>query len=95
MASNGCRSHDVPVIWFYSQESVTIRIETKYDNRTSEYVVVVHWSHDHRQEERFATPVLFRKRLFELQTQVNAEGWRKGGPPIILLEGWPDTRPVH
>ena len=48
------------MLWFYSQDSLTIRIETRYDNRTAEYVLVVHWSADHRHEERFATAVLFR-----------------------------------
>ena len=58
------------MLWFYSQDSLTIRIETRYDNRTAEYVLVVHWSPDHRQEERFATAVLFRKRVLELETQI-------------------------
>jgi hypothetical protein len=83
------------VLWFYSQERLTIRIETRYDNRTAEYVLVVHWSADHRQEERFASAIIFQKRLLELETQVNAGGWRKDGRPIILPDGWPDTGPVH
>lgn len=83
------------MLWFYSQDSTTLTIETRYDNRTAEYVLVVHWSADHRQEERFATKVLFRERLLELQAQVNRGGWRKDGPPIILLDGWPEVRPIH
>ena len=81
------------VLWFYSQDSLTIRIETRYDNGTAEYVLVVHWSADHRQEERFATPILFRRRLAELDTQINADGWRKDGSPVLLPDGWPDTLP--
>jgi hypothetical protein len=83
------------MLWFYSHESRTIRIETRYDNRTAEYVLVVQWSDDHHQEERFGTEVVFRERLLELEAQVNAEGWRKDGPPIVLPDGWPDTRPIH
>jgi hypothetical protein len=83
------------VLWFYSQDTLTLTIETRYDNRTGEYVLVVHWSADHRQEERFATETLFRRRLSELETQVNSGGWRKDGPPEILPDGWPDTRPIH
>jgi len=81
------------VLWFYSQDSQTIRIETRYDNRTAEYVLVVHWSVDYRQEERFATPILFRRRLAEFGTQINADGWRQDGSPVILPDGWPDTLP--
>jgi hypothetical protein len=83
------------MLWFYSQDSLTIRIETRYDNRTAEYVRIVHRSAVHRQEERFATETLFRKRLHDLETQVNAEGWKKDGPPMILPDGWPDTPPVR
>ena len=81
------------MIWFYSQDTLTARIETRYDNRTAEYVLVVHWPDDRRQEERFATAILFRKRLIELETQITAKKWRKGGPPVILSDGWPDKRP--
>ena len=95
MASTLYRSDHVPVLWFYSQDPLTMRIETRYDNRTAEYVLVVQWSADHRQEERFGTEVVFRERLLKLETQVNAEGWRKDGPPIVLPDGWPDTRPIH
>lgn len=82
------------MIWFYSQDSLTIRIETRYDNCTSEYVLVVHWSGDRREEERFATAALFEKRVVELEGQISAQGWNKDGPPIILREGWPDALPV-
>jgi hypothetical protein len=95
MASNRYRADHVSMLWFYSHERRTIRIETRYDNRTAEYVLVVEWSADHRQEERFGTEIVFRERLLELAAQVNAEGWRKDGPPIVLPDGWPDTRPIH
>jgi hypothetical protein len=85
----------VPVLWFYADGRQTIRIETRYDNSSSEYVLVVHWSVNHRQEERFATATLFRQRLIEIETQVDAEGWRKQGPPLLLPDGWPDRGPLH
>jgi hypothetical protein len=83
------------MLWFYSQDNLTLRIETRYDNRTAEYVLVVHWSADHCQEERFATAVLFRKRVLELERQIGTDGWRKDGPPMILSTGWPDKRPIR
>jgi hypothetical protein len=95
MASKPFRPHHGSVLWFYSHDRLTVRIETRYDNRTAEYVLVVHWSAGHRQEERFTTADLFRKRLLELEMQVNAEGLRKQGPPLILPDGWPDSGPLH
>jgi hypothetical protein len=50
---------------------------------------------DHRQEERFATAVLFRKRMLELETQIGTDGWRKDGPPMILSTGWRDKNPIR
>lgn len=85
----------LPVLWFYSRDRLIVKIETRCDNRTAEYVLVVHWSADHRPEERFATATLFRKRLLKLETQLDAEGWRKDRPPIILPNGWPDIRSGH
>ena len=83
------------MLWFYSQDSLTLRIETRYDNRSAEYVLVVSWSADRRQEERFATAVLLRKRLLEVEAQIGIDGWRKDGPPIVLPTGWPDKRPIR
>jgi hypothetical protein len=68
---------------------------TRYDNRSAEYVLVVSWSADRRQEERFATAVLLRKRLLGLETQIGIDGRQEDGPPIILSTGWPDKRPIR
>jgi hypothetical protein len=83
------------VLWFYSQDRLAITIETRYDNVTREYVLIVHRSADDRKEERFATLMTFRKRVLEVERQVRAEGWTPDGPPMIVADGWPDKPPAR
>lgn len=82
------------MLWFYSRDEEALRVETRYDNRTAEYVLIVHWSDGRQQEERFTIGSHFRERLVELEIQLAAERWARGGPPAILRDGWPDKRPV-
>jgi hypothetical protein len=81
------------MLWFFSQDDRALRVETRYDNRTAEYVLIVHWLDNRRQEERFKTGAAFRTRLEELETRLADDGWASGGPPVILADGWPDRRP--
>jgi hypothetical protein len=83
------------VLWFYAHDDLETRIELRYDNRTGEYVLVIHWPGDHHQEERFATAVLFRERLIELETQLAAGRWKRNGSVVILPDGWADKPPRH
>jgi hypothetical protein len=82
------------MLWFYSHNDLEVQIETRYDNRTDEYVLVIDWP-DRSEEERFATAALFRKRLLELELQLAAERWRRNGSVVIVPDGWPDKSPLH
>jgi hypothetical protein len=95
MVSSLRHRHHVSVLWFYSQDLLTVKIETRYDNDTEEYVLIVHRPSEDRQEERFVTLRMFRERILELQKQIRAEGWTQDGPPMIVPDGWPDKPPVR
>ena len=95
MVSSLKHGHHVRVLWFYSQDLLAIKIETRYDNVTEEYVLILHRSSDDRHEERFATLSTFRERILEVQKQIKNEGWTQQGPPTILLDGWPDKPPAR
>ncbi len=82
------------MLWFYSLDDLKAEIEIRYDNRTSEYVLVVDWP-DRREEERFAPAILFRTRLRQLEAQLDAEEWRRQGSVVIVPDGWPDESAVH
>lgn len=80
------------MLWFYSRESQALRVETRYDNERSHYVLVVYWPDGRTQTERFTDPVAFRDRLVELETELGADCWKSVGFPVILPHGWPDKR---
>ena len=81
------------MIWFYTRDQESLRLETRYDNDTLEYVgVVVHpdGRHDTR---RFATLETFREWLVTFETDLQAQHWTSESTPRILPEGWPKKRP--
>jgi hypothetical protein len=80
------------MLWFYCRESDTLRVETRFDNQTAEYVLIAYWP-DGKQEERFATVGHFKKSLVQLETRLANARWTRGGPPVILPDGWPHKRP--
>ena len=75
------------MIWFFSRDTDELRIETRYDNDTGDYVLVVNWPDGRRQTERFSTLSDFRQRVVELQHTINGEGWLSGSLQI-LGDGW-------
>jgi hypothetical protein len=81
------------MLWFYSRETDVLRVETRFDNRTAEFVLIVHWP-EGKQERRFRTVPRFRKSLVQLERQLALARWGRHGPPKILLDGWPDKTPV-
>lgn len=49
------------MLWFYRRERDTLRVETRFDNQTAEYVLIIHWP-DGPHEERFSTHADFENR---------------------------------
>ena len=82
------------MLWFYRRERDTLRVETRFDNQTAEYVLVIHWP-DGPCEERFSTHTEFRESLEALETRLGTERWATDTPPKILRDGWPDKRPTR
>ncbi|HTL03386.1 MAG TPA: hypothetical protein VL243_14215 [Vicinamibacterales bacterium] len=79
---------DTTMIWMFEREPDEIlRLETRYDNDTSEFVLILHRPSGGRQIERFRDMVTFRERLEVLETQLAAERWRQEGT-VFLHEGW-------
>jgi hypothetical protein len=80
------------MIWFFSRENQKMRLETRYDNDTSEFVVAIERPDGRRETERFSDIVAYRKRLVVLERQCEAEHWTRSGGPLILPEGFPNRR---
>ena len=79
------------MLWLYERDNESIRLETRYDNDTREYVVVVHYPDERQLTERFPTPEACREWLISLENNLDAEDWIRRGPPMILPDGWPRT----
>jgi hypothetical protein len=79
------------MIWIFEREpEETLRLETRYDNDTSEFVLIMHRPIGGPQIERFTDAVTFRERLEILETQLEADRWKPKGP-VFLHDGWKMT----
>jgi hypothetical protein len=80
------------MIWLYEKDDQAIRIETRYDNRTLQYVLTVQRP-DGAETERYEKLEDFRQRLLALEKKLAQEHWRRSGPPLLDPEGWPAAGP--
>ena len=75
-------------IWIFDRgPEETLRLETRYDNDTAEFVLIIHGMSGGIQAERFKNGVSFQERLEILETQLEAAHWRQQGP-VFLHDGW-------
>jgi hypothetical protein len=75
------------MLWIYQRGPETLRVETRFDNDTNEYVVIVYREDGTQQAERFKEPASFRTRLEMLEKQLDRERWHSDGVRL-LDDGW-------
>ena len=80
------------MVWFFERSDEQIEVETRFDNATLEYVVIVRRPNQ-EQVTRFSDAEGLRARLVDLTQQLEADDWLTSGPPVILPDGWPDKQP--
>lgn len=78
------------MLWFFEKDDELVRLETRYDNDTSEIVVTVHWPDGRDQTERFTDEETCRGWLVVMEQSLRHARWMRNGPPIILPYGWPN-----
>jgi hypothetical protein len=76
------------MVWFYERPDGSLRIETRFDSTTKEYILQVEWPARPTVTERFSNAVAFKKRVLALERQLEAEQWKQVGTPKILPHGW-------
>jgi len=81
------------MLWFYTRDEQSLRLETRYDNDTQEYVAIVLRAGGQPETKRFTTGDAFHAWLRSLEQTLTAEHWASDGSPHILLDGWPDKTP--
>lgn len=80
------------MLWFFERNDQSLRLETRYDNDTSEYVLILNWPDGHEETERFTDREEYRLRLVALENSFETQRWVRHGPPMILPDGWPNKR---
>lgn len=69
------------MIWVFERGNESLRLETRYDNETAEYVLIVHHPDGGHQTERFNDSLTFQTRLDTLDKLLENENWH-------YVDGW-------
>lgn len=76
------------MIWLYERGPDVLRIETRFDNDSSQFELIWHRSDGTTDIERFAAEADFRARLETVEASLRSEQWNITGAPQILTDGW-------
>ena len=77
------------MLWFFDRDNESLRLETRYDNSTLEFVALVRYPDGRDLERRFRDRREFREWLEAFERALGAKHWRGRGGPIVLPYGWP------
>jgi hypothetical protein len=81
------------VIWLFEREDEVLRIETRYDNDTSEFVAIVHYPDAQLMTKRFTDSDAYGRWLEAFERSLEDGDWaRHKSGPVILPDGWPNKR---
>ena len=76
------------MIWLFERGDEVVRLETRVDNGTGEFVAVITWSDSPAVTERFVGYEQFHARMLEMEKRLAADNWTQIGPPEIMPQGW-------
>lgn len=76
------------MVWLYEREGGSLRVETRFDSATNEFVLEVTWPGKSPESERFRNIDGFKTRVLALEQQLDASRWTQVGSPEILPHGW-------
>jgi hypothetical protein len=63
------------MVWFFERENERIRVETRFDRNSAEYVVDVARPGEAVETERFRDRAAFRARLQLIEASLASEAW--------------------
>jgi hypothetical protein len=79
------------MLWFFDRDNESLRLETRYDNETLEFVALVRYPDGRDLERRFRDRREFREWLEAFEQALEGKRWLARRGPIILPYGWPDN----
>jgi hypothetical protein len=75
------------MLWIYRRGSDSLRVQTRFDKGTEEYVLVTYREDGTEREERFNDPDAFQTRLATFEAQLGRERWQSDCVRL-LSDGW-------
>jgi hypothetical protein len=79
------------MLWFWTRGTAEMWLETRYDNETGEFVVVLS-TDGGKITERFKDIEAFRARLVALEQRLQSDNWKNSGPSVFIPDGFPNDR---
>lgn len=79
------------MIWLYERGMETLRVETRFNNDSSQFELIWHRPDGTTESEQFATEGEFRQRLESIEVSLKTDQWNINGSPQVLANGWKDA----
>jgi len=76
------------MVWFFSRGNDSVRVETRFDNTSREFVLDITWPGHPPETERFTGLEEFQARVLALEAHLEAQAFAQVGTPKILPHGW-------
>ena len=80
------------MLWFFERDDESLKLETRYDNDTSEFVVIVRHPDGREQTERFTDCDEYGTWLKTFDRNLEHQQRTRHGGPLIMPDGWPNKR---
>jgi hypothetical protein len=78
------------MLWFFERRREALQLETRFDNGSAEFVVIVRYPDGREQTERFSEAEACRTWLAMFERDLERQEWARKGGPVLLPDGWPD-----
>jgi hypothetical protein len=71
------------MVWFFGRGKETVRVETRFDNASGEYVLELARPEQEVVTERFSDADAFRARLHVIELEMQAGSWQQIGSELL------------
>ena len=80
------------MLWFFDREDESLRLEVRYDNDASEFVIIITHPDGSENTERSRTLADFGTAMNRFDQLLREQHWVSRKGPVILPFGWPNKR---
>ncbi len=80
------------MLWFFERDDESLKLETRYDNDTSEFVVVVRDPDGREHTKRFTESDAYGAWLEAFERDLEHKRWTRRHGPMVIPDGWPNRR---